>query len=101
MIGQSRHNPGPWQADYRDDYDDPRWDVYCAGKLNTQAIAVVFEPNAEDNARLIAKAPAMYAAIRKAIDFLENTMPITAESIVYELLDAVEEGRMPDGHHST
>ena len=69
------HTPGPWRIRDRDD----TWEIYSPGHDEIEAPWGVCDltytgGNSEANARLIAAAPAMLAALADAEDFIERTL---------------------------
>jgi hypothetical protein len=67
----SKHTPGPWEA--RDFSGDQYviWGPEFGGGRHA-LIATCTGPNLEANARLIAAAPEMLAALKRAYGFLEK-----------------------------
>lgn len=71
----AQHTPGPWKAESAKDYasgrhDDKRWTVHANG-MPLIAIVDQYRGQAQANARLIASAPELLAALERVAEDLE------------------------------
>jgi hypothetical protein len=61
------HTPGPWDAISHDFGRTKVWEVVAGLKAETVVELSLFSPNAEADAKLIAAAPMMLAALRRIV----------------------------------
>lgn len=67
------HTPGPWSLEWDGDFDENNnygeWVIAVLGPDGKEIVGTEFEgDNQDDNARLIAAAPVMYAVMKRILD---------------------------------
>jgi hypothetical protein len=103
QAGQTKHTPGPWYvANGKDDrYIRHEYSDLCVARIEDGGHAVlrnqIPQPQQSANARLIAAAPALYAALKRAVATMEmmhgsNAEPsdLTAINIARAAIDEAE-----------
>ena len=65
------HTPGPWNiSNSASPAHSPQFGIYAEGERNN--LAIVYNDNAEANARLIAAAPDLLAALKDLLDYEDD-----------------------------
>jgi hypothetical protein len=66
-MSETKHTPGPWNAIGHKFAYAQAWEVVGGPKADTVAELKLFSQNAEADAKLIAAAPMMLAALRRIV----------------------------------
>lgn len=82
-MTQTNHTPGPWTAEHSNYGDEIWFGGYGAGMWTVEPIGAYLDGASKENARLIAAAPDMLAALVEAADALNDSgeYPLTLRRI--------------------